>query len=364
MSNTLSYISYLNESRMLRALNQTIDEIESESLFQISYYKDQAKRKKQQYFQKRPIRKIIVITHPLNYEYLAPTIAGIEIIKIREEDIPSLNINWSDKEGIFNECIVVLTNNNFARIGTQIMCALYEKTPNSIYVIHDFDNHHWHSVSIQLATFADVYVPAHLSDLSAVSRINPTIMLGLPCGTLQWSADFIHEVTGQFAVIERDSTPLGKHSYYERFKNRNSVLATVNKQYSEVGFLGVDFFSKTPEERWNEWATYKMHWVAPVFNDLPIRFFDALLTGGIPLVPSNLRPYLEFLAIPNEYYVCYGPMDVIDATSVVEKADNKFEDQGLLGIYKRSEFCLSHFHANKNIERIKNWVEMEYGERI
>jgi hypothetical protein len=360
MSNPLPYISYLNESRMLTALNQTIDEIESESLFQISYYKDQERLKKRRYFYKRPIRKIVVITHPLNYEYLAPTIAGAEIVKIREEEISSFNINWDNKAHIFDDCIVVFTNNNFARIGARIMCELYEKTPNSIYVAHDFDNHHWHSVSIQLAAFADVYVPAHLGDLSVACRVNPMVMLGVPCGTLQWSAEFVDNAVVQLGKSQRAANPFGKHSYYGRFKNRNSILATLNQQYPEVGFLEGDFFAKTPEERWDEWAARRIHWVAPVFNDLPIRFFDALLSGGIPLIPSNLRPYLDFLGIPHEFFECYRPSDVIDASGIVARVNKRFEDQGVLGMYRRSDFCLHNFHADKNIERMKNWVEVEY----
>ena len=88
-------------------------------------------------------------------------------MRIPEEDIASLHIGWESKE-FFYGCIVLRSNKNFARIGAHVTCELYEKTPNSICVVHDFDNHHGHSLSIQLAPFADVYVPAHLGNMDAV----------------------------------------------------------------------------------------------------------------------------------------------------------------------------------------------------
>jgi hypothetical protein len=357
MVKLFSYIDYLSKSTVVSSLDQVVDSIETEILFEIIYYKDQVRNQKLKHFEGKRIRRLIVVTHPLNYEYLPESIAGLEVVRLKEEQVSSLDVAASGVASLLDGSLFLLTSNNFARIGPQKMCDIFAKTPHTIFAVHDFDNHHWHTLSLQSAMFADVYVPAHLGDFSAVSRINSDLLLGVPCGSLQWSAEFALQNLERFSEAPRHSSPLGYHSYYQRFKYRNSNLATLNQQYPTVGILTRDFFGQPPQSRWDEWASHSVHWVAPVFNDLPIRFFDALLTGGIPLVPINLRPYLELLDIPKAYFSFYRPSDLLDASVVVESAVNQFVDHGVAGIRERSMFCLNRFHANKNIEKIKSWVE-------
>jgi hypothetical protein len=152
--------------------------------------------------------------------------------------------------------------------------------------------------------------------------------------------------------IERARGPLGVHSYYEKFRYRNSVVQTFHKKYEKVSILGNDFHSRSPLERWREWVGHKLHLISPVFNDLPIRFFDALLTGGIPLVPQGIKPYLSFLDIPEEFFVCYSPGDIISPEQVVEEAEKRFDSQGATGIMRRHLFSLQHFHVDAVIEKI------------
>jgi hypothetical protein len=360
MSQIFTHLNNLTDTRLAKSLFETIDNIENEVVYEIIYAKDQLRKQKLELLRGRKFLRIIVISHPLNYEYFSAEIAGTEVVKISEEEIASIDFSNTNIAALFTHSLVIFSNNNFARIGGQRMCDIFNRTPSTIYAVHDFDNHHWHSLSIHLALFADIYVPAHLADLSVASRVNSNILLGVPCGSLQWSAKFVAEKLPDLPSLVRDEKPLGLHSFYERFKYRNSILATVSQQYSTVGLLNKDYFGQTPLQRWEEWAAHSVHWIAPVFNDLPIRFFDALLTGGIPIVPLGLRPYLEYLNVPPDFYCFYSPSEVLDARLVVDRANSQFKNQGPIGVRNRSEFCLRGYHVDKNIERIKSWAESVY----
>ena len=89
-----------------------------------------------------------------------------------------------------------------------------------------------------------------------------------------------------------------------------------------------------------------------MFNDLPLRFFDSLVTGGIPLIPMTLKPYVDFLKIPPEYYLCYGPKDIIDVENFITVGLKVFKKLGKEGQIARFNFALQHFHADAIIAKL------------
>jgi len=89
-----------------------------------------------------------------------------------------------------------------------------------------------------------------------------------------------------------------------------------------------------------------LHWVAPVLNDLPIRFFDALITGGIPIVPSGLKPYIDSLQIPDKFYATYSPLDILNPADLLASQNERFEQLGETGVLERHVFALEHFHID------------------
>ena len=118
-------------------------------------------------------------------------------------------------------------------------------------------------------------------------------MGGIPCGSNQWSSDFIKNYGVNNLLNKRSLLPLGKYYFYEKFIHRNKLITTLSNNYPDIGFVQNDFHQLTPEQKWGEWSNHALHWIAPVLNDLPIRFFDALITGGIPIIPSGLVPFVE-----------------------------------------------------------------------
>ena len=341
-----------DQSELLRKMNELVQTAESTNLFPYAFEKSQLHADKKKFFAENLVRKVIVVTNPTNYENVSSVIQDLKITKMPEQELAALceDVNLGEKQ--LNSCIVIFTNNNLAKITPNKLSALVSACTQTLFIIHDFDNHHWHEMSIKCALLSDVYAPAHLADLSIIGRITPTIQLGVPCGTIQWTKQFLLERIDQLLTIQRHQAPLGKHSFYSKFNYRNTVLATINKHYPSVGFIEKEFHGRSADERWLEWANYPLHWIAPVFNDLPLRFFDSLVTGGIPLIPMTLKPYVDFLKIPPEYYLCYGPKDIIDVENFITAGLKVFNKLGKEGQLARFNFALQYFHVDAIIAKL------------
>ena len=94
-----------------------------------------------------------------------------------------------------------------------------------------------------------------------------------------------------------------------------------------------------------DWTAHKSHWINPVLNNVPIRLFDALVTGGIPIVPYSLRSLPPVSKIPRDQIVFYGPEDIISPDSVAREAVELFDQQGKKGVATRHLYALNEHHA-------------------
>jgi hypothetical protein len=341
----------LSQSAIVHHSLKTIEELEGDILFSIACNKDQIYRSKCESFQKSDEIKINVIANNTNLGSISSSISGQKINFLSTDAVKSTD---SDSELIssLENSLVISTSNLFAEIGAVRLGMLYERLPNTIFVIQDYDNHHWISNNLQVAIFSDVYVPAHQSDSLMASKVNPNILGGIPCGSNQWSFDFIQSIGKQSLLIQRSNMPLGKYFFYDKFLHRNKVINTLSPTYPKIAFVKQDFHALSPDTKWQEWRNHKLHWIIPVLNDLPIRFFDALITGGIPLIPSGLRPFVESLQVPKEYYATYGPLDILNPQALIEKQNKRFDLLGDSGILDRHEFALSHFHVDVILDKL------------
>lgn len=82
------------------------------------------------------------------------------------------------------------------------------------------------------------------------------------------------------------------------FWHLNRVISTLSRAFSSIGFSIESFHGRSKEDRLQEWCSHKRHWIMPVLNDVPIRIFDALLTGGSPTVPESMRSLPSVNKIP------------------------------------------------------------------
>ena len=339
---------HLAKSPLVQHSLKSLEEAESELLFSIALEKDRIFREKKSLLGQP---KTIVIANPTNFGNISDhnCFGNIKILSV--ESIRDSERN-DDLLNDLDNALVITTSNIFADIGIERFSYLYSRLPKTIFAIHDYDNHHWIACGVQAAIFSDVYMPSHQADNLIAARVNSNIVGGLPCGTNQWSFDFIKRHADSLLSRSRENAPLGKYYFYEKFIHRNKLIATLAESYPSISLLNGDFHTLTQEQKWDEWSSHKLHWIIPVLNDLPIRFFDALVTGGLPLIPSGLKPYVAALGIPENYYLTYGPLDIINPKDLVSRANSLFDSEGENGIVERHRYALENFHVDAIIEKI------------
>jgi hypothetical protein len=258
------------------------------------------------------------------------------------------------------ENAVVIVNNNDVGQGMAQYADFYTRCDKTIFVAWDWDNHHWLDLSTFLAAHSDIYAPGHHENLYLLTRYNWATAGPVYCSVVQWGRRFLAENLPLLLTNPRSADPLGKHIPYGPFTFRNRVVSTLSQHYPSIGFSDRTFHVRTPEERLKEWADHKAHWIVPVLNDVPIRIFDALVTGGIPIVPESMR-YLPLIRdIDREHIVFSSPHDIMDPRAVVNRANALFDAHGQDGLVARHRFALDHHHGDQRMQQVMAFVRERF----
>lgn len=261
--------------------------------------------------------------------------------------------SFADKQAQLAGCIIIINNND---MGTPALKAAYarffEVCTNTCFIAWDWDNHHWLDVSTFLAAHTDIYTPAHHENLYLLSRYNWLIAGPIYCSSVQWSSLFLKENLSYILSADRSEAPLGMHIPYAQFSFRIQMISTLNKHYPSIGFSNHSFHQRGPLDRLKEWTAHTSHWIAPVLNDVPIRIFDALITGGIPIVPTSLQFLPPVAFISREHIVFYTPADIIDPQAVVARANHLFKEGGDEGRLARHQLALKQFHGDYSVRQM------------
>jgi hypothetical protein len=260
------------------------------------------------------------------------------------------------------DAVVVVNNNDLGRgDGPPAYCDFYARCERTVFIGWDWDNHHWLDRSAMLAAHCDLYAPAHHENLYLMTRYNPCTVGPVYCGTVQWASRTLSEQLPRLIEQPRSDQPLGMHIPYGSFVHRNRIVNTLNRHFTTVGFSDPSFHERSAQERLLEWSGHKAHWIVPVLNDVPIRLFDALATGGIPLVPASLQHLAPARDIPQAHIVFYGPHDVIDPQTVVARANALFDEAGADGIVARHRLALEQHHGNVRIQQMLTAAARQFG---
>lgn len=331
--------------------NQIIDHGQNESLFHLNYLKNIRINNLKKFFSGREIKNIFISNHLSSFECNLDKF----IVNFLKEEF-YINTEKNNTKEIQIEIeggIVILNNNDLSHPNNRAAFSkFYEECPNTIFIAWDWDNHHWLDLSIFLATHSDIYAPAHNENLYLLTRYNWITTGPVYCSSVQWSREFLTEKISSFVTKNRSNNPLGMHIQYGRFQFRNQIIATLNKKYSTIGFSSHHYHGVSKEERLDQWSTHKLHWIAPVLNDVPIRIFDALITGGIPIVPSSLRYLNPINEIPNNYVVFYTPEDILNPEPLIEKSINSFDVGGNDAVIGRHRYALENHHGDRSIQKM------------
>ena len=318
--------------------------VQDESFFHLAVAKDARIATLKEYFSRNGLRKVYLCAHLSGYKY---ELDGIEV-EILEENFfqESDPVRCKAKKTLLDGCVVII--NSSVMLPAEVAVAyvqLFEYCTATCFIAWDHDNHHLLSRAVMQAAYSDIYVPAHHENLYLLSRYNWLITAPVYAASFQWPRKFLTEHLPEMLMAERSDAPLGMHFYYPPFTFRNQVIISLNQHYSSIGFLNNPYHSRRLEDRLKEWCSHKSHWITPVLSDVPTRLFDALSTGGVPIVPSSHRFLPPLHSIPCGHVVFYSPADILNPKPVVERANKLFDEGGRDGIATRHRLALQYGDA-------------------
>lgn len=287
---------------------------------------------------------------------------GCEVVEVDTEYfLPLSGPEAESRSRQLDGALVIVNNNDVARLGHGPgWVQFFEQHRSTIFAVWDWDNHHWLEHSVFCAAHSDLYIPAHHENLYLLSRYNWATCGPVYCGTVQWSREFLAGQLDRILCSERSPMPLGKHVPYEAFSFRNRVISTLSQTFPSIGFSSQSFHGRSQEDRLQEWCGYKIHWIMPVLNDVPIRLFDALITGGIPIVPESMRSLPPVSRIPEGYVFFFHPEQVLQPRKIVEKALHQFDQSGSDGLMARHRYALDHHHGLSRIQEILGFIQNRF----
>ena len=253
-------------------------------------------------------------------------------------------------------CIYLLNSNEVTKAGLQNYINTYLKSPEAIVAIWDFDNHHNLAPSFAMAAFCDLYIPCHEQNLGQMAHLNDSIAAPVSAAVIQWSRPFLTDNLTKILTAPRHTQPLGRHLIYKGFWTRNSNVEKLSKWFDHVGPIGDHYHQLNHEDRLHEWTSHMAHWVLPTFNDVPIRIFDALITGGIPLAPLSLRQHPSLSSF-KEHILFYDEADLADPWPITHAANERFLSQGTDGILQRHRLAMEQGHVDARVAQMINLIQ-------
>ena len=355
--NSITRIFFSISDRELpaRQVAEHVKFAQSETFFHLAAAKDARISTLKAHFSKNVVRRV----------YLSANLGGFECA-IDGTEVATLEKNFFQepdavrrvaKKAQLEGCIVIVNNNDAGTIESRTAYAeFFGECTSTCFIAWDWDNHHWLELSPFLAAHSDIYAPAHHENLYLLSRYNWLIAGPVYCSSVQWARSFLTAHLSKMLDAKRSDAPLGMHIPYAQFSFRIQVISTLSQYYPSIGFSNRSFHVRTPEERLKEWYSHKTHWIAPVLNDVPIRIFDALVTGGIPIVPNSLRLLPPVNAIPRQHITFYSPSDIVNPQTLVERSNKFFDEGGCDGIMARHRLALQHYHGDTSVRQMLGYA--------
>jgi hypothetical protein len=191
--------------------------------------------------------------------------------------------------------IFIVNNSDYAR-NADVFKSL-QKKDNIIFAVWDWDNNHWINNSIEIAKRFDIYIPFSLVNGYCLSNFSRFFLHPVELGSNQWKKQFLRESQKLILNFPRSEGSIsGGFSYYPEFRLRNEIITTLGKIYNHIEFTK-NFHSLTDVERLYSYLQCTAQLVVPIYDGFPNRFFDVLITGGIPVVPPLLKYHAKLQSI-------------------------------------------------------------------
>ncbi len=252
-------------------------------------------------------------------------------------------------EGPFDLCVVCV------RVVDEelLLKRVRERCLAPLIVMWGWDNHHSRKRNLQISQLTDLVVPAH--SYCAAYLLSPHTILGgqVPLGTYQWSRATASVLFARHRDRPRDDAI---HGGFVPWRIAPERAAFVNKLRNGLrghalnllpGEGRTRYFERDPEDRWLDWASHKVGLILPFHKDLSTRFFDSLLTGQVPVVPTWCRDFEKIIdeAAANSLPIVRLEKPTVPAVKVAwHGAIERYDADGAAGAERRHRFALENHH--------------------
>ncbi len=210
-----------------------------------------------------------------------------------------------------------------------------------------WDHHHQIEISAKLILAADIVLPMHETGSDYLKMFCDFVLAAVPAASAQWGGPgFVDAVYRDNAAKPRSDRLYGGFVEYPGFARNDFIRACMALIPAHALILrpptqarDIQHFDvATRRERLAEWMGYKCSLVCALTEDVPIRIFDALLAGQIPLVPYNLNGFDRLVspALQAELPVVrFDSHDVASVEPAWQRAIALFDRAGAAGAARR-----------------------------
>ena len=264
--------------------------------------------------------------------------------------------NLTRKLAVFERAIVILPPyppqagaNNLQTL--KQFSAFRQMCPNTLFLGWDWDNHFNLHISSVFAAASDLYFPTHLANEYELSRFC-SHKYHLPSSSYQWGRRFLTDNMALLLRHDRSDQAYGRFKHYGLFGYRNAVVTTLGAKLPGVSLVDdlADYHAASPVEKLESWTRHKCHWVVPTLNDVSTRIFDALITGGIVLIPEHFRSDSAIKTLHGSDCLFYTEGDILEPQAITAKAIANFDRDGHDGVLRRHRDALDHHNLDSRMK--------------
>ena len=192
---------------------------------------------------------------------------------------------------------------------------------------------------------------------------SPCTILGahVPLASNQWSrARARHLFAASKQLARRDGLHGGFVTWrLQELEDREKLVSECLAYLPENAIRVIDwrerqsYFGQSAEDRWHDWASYKVELVLPMKFDLSSRFFDSLLVGQVPLVPTWCRDLNDVIPVAMQEtlpVIRFGAATAEAVEIAWREAIRRFDADGEAGMLRRHAYALENHHL---VDRLK-----------
>jgi tetratricopeptide (TPR) repeat protein len=223
-----------------------------------------------------------------------------------------------------------------------------------------WDNHHHLFDNFAVSEQLDVVLPGHAFAAAYLRNRQAVQGPSVPLCVTQWTGREAENLYASLVGLKRRDQLYGGFVRYAFAKKRNNLIEDLtNEGHKGVSFLEetnlAKYFDLSSHDRFEEWMSHKVSICLPLAGDLSQRLFDALLTGQVPIVPSDVRD-LDAVISPELQaklpIIRFNKYDASEVLAAHRLALDRFNSDGDEGALRRHRFVLEGHTFSARIREI------------